>query len=62
MFWAVTKDMYHGIRDIETFIILIRLHQGFSLSSYLFAMVIHELDKHIQTEVCLLIVIHQLVC
>ena len=51
--------MYHGagtrVRtcgwNTEPFKITIGLHQGFALSLYLFALVMDELTKHIQTKV-----------
>ncbi len=53
------KDMYHGVEtrvrtcggDTEPFKITIGLHQGSTLSPYLFALVMDELTKDIQTDV-----------
>ena len=54
----VIKDMYEGVKtsvralagDIEFFHIDIRLHQGLTLSLFLFAIVINELMREIQDE------------
>ena len=51
--------MYHGAEtrvricggDTKPFKIIMGLHQGSTLSPYLFALVIDELTKHIQTKV-----------
>lgn len=53
----VTKEMYDGvitslrtiIEEINTFPIIISLHQGFDLRPYLFAR--YDLTRHIQDEV-----------
>jgi len=55
----VIKDMYEGVKtsvrtsagDIEDFPIDIRLHQGSSLSPFLFTIVMDELIREVQDEV-----------
>ena len=55
----IVKDMYDGAiasvrttgRETNEFVITVGLHQGSTLSPYLFVLVMDELTRHIQEEV-----------
>lgn len=57
----ITKDMYDGVvttirttwRDVNSFSITIGLHQGSTLSPYLFVLAMDKLTRYIQNEMLL---------